>query len=202
MASSARIVSTVHLVKGSIVDVRSCPGRLTASWCHAEYPFRNAPGLGSSTGAYLLGLMPPELLQVCRSSLLVSISMRVVMPMGGPETRRHHVQVLGISLPLLRRDPHYFLVWPALAAAASVSTTSQLPDARSAPLDACVQPTTGERYLLFGSDREATRSQLIKFFSLQDWRADCRMQVRLAFCAACCQNMHLVNDHMQSLKSL
>jgi hypothetical protein len=41
-----------------------------------------------------------------------------------------------------------------------------------------VQPTTGERYLLFGSDREATRSQFIKFFSLQDWRADCRMQVR------------------------
>jgi hypothetical protein len=42
-----------------------------------------------------------------------------------------------------------------------------------------LQPTTSERYLLFGSDREATRSQFIKFFSLEDWRADCRMQVRL-----------------------
>ncbi len=30
----------------------------------AEYPFSKVPGLGSSTGAYLLGLFPPELLQV------------------------------------------------------------------------------------------------------------------------------------------
>jgi hypothetical protein len=45
-----------------------------------EYPFKNAPGVGASTGAYLLGLMPPEL-----------------------------VQKLGIEIPTIRRDPHYFL---------------------------------------------------------------------------------------------
>src|SRR5271154_7549404 len=59
-----------------------------------EKPFKKAPNLGTSTGAYLLGLMQPEL-----------------------------VKKLAIDLPLLRRDPHYFL------------------------------PTTGDKYLLFGRDR-------------------------------------------------
>src|SRR5262245_10882576 len=45
-----------------------------------EHPFRAAPKLGASTVAYLLGLMPPELLDK-----------------------------LQIELPLRRRDPHYFL---------------------------------------------------------------------------------------------
>ncbi len=45
-----------------------------------ERPFAKAPGLRTSTGAYLLGLMQPELLQK-----------------------------LGLELPLKRRDPHYFL---------------------------------------------------------------------------------------------
>lgn len=48
--------------------------------CRTEYPFKSAPGLGVSTGAYLLGLMPPELLRE-----------------------------LELDLPLKRRDPHYFL---------------------------------------------------------------------------------------------
>src|SRR5436190_6621762 len=47
--------------------------------CRTEEPFARVPGLRHSTGAYLLGLMPPEL-----------------------------IQKLGIELPLLRRDPHYF----------------------------------------------------------------------------------------------
>ncbi len=59
-----------------------------------EQPFPRVPGLSQSTGAYLLGLMPPEL-----------------------------PRKLGVEFPVLRRDPHYFL------------------------------PTTGDRYLLFGSDR-------------------------------------------------
>jgi phytoene dehydrogenase-like protein len=59
-----------------------------------ERPFRRAPELRQSTGAYLLGLMPPEL-----------------------------IKLLGLDLPLVRRDPHYFL------------------------------PSTGDRYLIFGSDR-------------------------------------------------
>ena len=49
-----------------------------------EYPFARAPRLGTSTGAYLLGLMPPEL-----------------------------IATLGLDLPLLRRDPHYALPAPA-----------------------------------------------------------------------------------------
>jgi phytoene dehydrogenase-like protein len=48
--------------------------------CRTERPFAKAPNLGTSTGAYLLGLMPPELLERA-----------------------------GVKLPLRRRDPHYFL---------------------------------------------------------------------------------------------
>jgi phytoene dehydrogenase-like protein len=48
--------------------------------CKTERPFKKAPSLGTSTGAYLCGLVPPELL-----------------------TR------IGVDLPLKRRDPHYFL---------------------------------------------------------------------------------------------
>lgn len=74
-----------------------------------EAPFSRAPGLRTSTGAYLLGLMPPEL-----------------------------VAELGISIPLLRRDPHYFL------------------------------PTTGKAHLLLGSDQARARAQLSSFFSARD----------------------------------
>ena len=45
-----------------------------------EYPFPNAPRLGTSTGAYLLGVMQPEL-----------------------------IAKLGAKFQLIRRDPHYFL---------------------------------------------------------------------------------------------
>jgi len=86
-----------------------------------ERPFARAPGLPTSTGAYLLGLMPPEL------------------------PRR-----LGVEIPLLRRDPHYFL------------------------------PTTGGRYLLFGSDDAALRRQFIDFFSEADWRANEALQAEIA----------------------
>jgi phytoene dehydrogenase-like protein len=82
-----------------------------------ERPFKKAPQLGTSTGAYLLGVMPPELMAK-----------------------------LGLKLTLLRRDPHYFL------------------------------PTTGRRYLLFGSDRAATKAQFEAFFSAADWKAHCRLQ--------------------------
>jgi phytoene dehydrogenase-like protein len=85
--------------------------------CKTEYPFARAPGLGISTGAYLLGLMPPELLAT-----------------------------LNVDLPLHRRDPHYFL------------------------------PTTGQRYLLFGSDQAAMRAQFLAFFSEADWRANQALQ--------------------------
>ena len=86
-----------------------------------EYPFKKAPGLGISSGAYLLGLMPPELMST-----------------------------LGLDLPLLRRDPHYFL------------------------------PTTSDRYLLFGSDADAMRQQFLRFFSEADWRANAALNDELA----------------------
>jgi phytoene dehydrogenase-like protein len=82
-----------------------------------ERPFQKAPGLGTSTGAYLLGVMPPEL-----------------------------IAKLGLKLTLLRRDPHYFL------------------------------PTTGKRYLLFGSDAKATQEQFETFFSKADAQANARLQ--------------------------
>jgi phytoene dehydrogenase-like protein len=85
-----------------------------------ERPFPKVPQLSQSTGAYLLGLMPPEI------------------------PRR-----LGVEFPLLRRDPHYFL------------------------------PTTSDRYLLFGGDRDATRRQYEEFFSTSDWAADEAMQAEL-----------------------
>ncbi len=85
-----------------------------------ERPFSKAPRLRQSTGAYLLGLMPPEL-----------------------------PRKLGVEFPVLRRDPHYFL------------------------------PTTQNRYLLFGSDREATQRQYEGFFSAADWAADEALQAEL-----------------------
>ncbi len=48
--------------------------------CRTEHPFPGAPEVAASTGAYLLGLMPPEL-----------------------------TAALGVDLPLQRRDPHYLL---------------------------------------------------------------------------------------------
>ncbi len=45
-----------------------------------ERPFAKVPDLATSTGAYLLGLMPPELLAI-----------------------------MDVDMPLKRRDPHYFL---------------------------------------------------------------------------------------------
>src|SRR5205814_8489235 len=54
------------------------------------------------------------------------------------------------DLPPLRRDPHYFL------------------------------PTTGDRYLLFGSDARKTREQMRAFFSEEDARADEALQDELA----------------------
>ncbi len=45
-----------------------------------EFPFKSAPGLAQSTGAYLFGIMPPEL-----------------------------IKKLGVDIPFIRRDPHWFI---------------------------------------------------------------------------------------------
>ena len=88
--------------------------------CRTERPFSRVPELPQSTGAYLLGPMPPELL------------------------RR-----LGLELPLVRRDPHYFL------------------------------PTRGDRCLLVGRDAEASRRSFLAMFSERDWEADRALQAEL-----------------------
>jgi phytoene dehydrogenase-like protein len=87
-----------------------------------EKPFARAPGLSASTGAYLLGLMPPEL-----------------------------AGELGLSIPLIKRDPHYFL------------------------------PTTESgRYLLLGSNEEKNRTAFTRFSSDRDFRAHVALQEELA----------------------
>ncbi|HEY3665473.1 MAG TPA: NAD(P)/FAD-dependent oxidoreductase [Polyangiaceae bacterium] len=86
-----------------------------------EYPFPRAPELPHSTGAYLLGLMPPELLRK-----------------------------LELEIPVLRRDPHYFL------------------------------PSQGEGYLLFGSDQAELERQFVSFFSRADFEAHLRLQAELS----------------------
>jgi phytoene dehydrogenase-like protein len=86
-----------------------------------EYPFARAPELPHSTGAYLLGLMPPELLQK-----------------------------LGLEIPVLRRDPHYFL------------------------------PRQSQGYLLFGSDQAELERQFVQFFSRADFEAHQRLQAELS----------------------
>ena len=89
-----------------------------------EAPFPAVRDLRQSTGSYLLGLMPPEVLAAMQ-----------------------------VELPVLRRDPHYFL------------------------------PTagwSGAPYLLFGSDRTATRDQFRRFFSDEDFAADERLGAELA----------------------
>jgi len=89
--------------------------------CRTERPFRRAPGLAASTGAYLLGLMPPELLAA-----------------------------LDLDLPLVRRDPHYFL------------------------------PALDGRWLLLGADPAAARDQFARMFTERDWRANEALGAELA----------------------
>jgi phytoene dehydrogenase-like protein len=78
-----------------------------------EYPFARAPKLGTSTASYLLGVMQPEI-----------------------------IERTGANIPVLRRDPHYFL------------------------------PTLDGRYLLFGSDQAVMKQQFMSMFSLRDWQAN------------------------------
>jgi hypothetical protein len=82
------------------------------------------------------------------------------------------LRILGIQLPLLRRDPWYFLP----TTGAPCPARWPLPRAGRGR-DAC-PARAGERYLLFGSDSTALRQQFAKFFSEEDWRADQRLQVR------------------------
>ncbi len=114
------LVASIYLaragLKTTVVEARSTVGGAAKT----EYPFTSAPRLGVSTGAYLLGLAPPELLKD-----------------------------LGLELPLLRRDPHYFL------------------------------PRPKEGYLLFGSDEAQLQRQFLASFSAKDWEANQAMNREL-----------------------
>jgi phytoene dehydrogenase-like protein len=114
------LVSAVLLARAGLsVVVLEAAGVLGGA-ARTERPFARVPGLGHSTGSYLLGLMPPELFKT-----------------------------LDVDIPVLRRDPHYFL------------------------------PTRGDAYLLFGTDREATRAQMARFFTPVDVAADDAMQAEI-----------------------
>ncbi len=114
------LVAAVLLARGGLSVTVVEQADVVGGAARTEQPFPRAPELRASTGAYLLGLMPPELMAE-----------------------------LGLELPLVRRDPHYFL------------------------------PTTGDRYLLFGSDAAETRRQMEAFFSTADWSAHTRLQTEL-----------------------
>src|SRR5262249_38957792 len=105
----AAIILARHGLRVLLLEERESVGGAAKT----EYPFAKAPTVWSSTGAYLLGIMPPELLDL-----------------------------LHATIPLVRRDPHYFL------------------------------PTFDHRYLLLGSDAGAMRQQFLEFFSAGDWKAN------------------------------
>src|SRR5690349_8394196 len=117
------LVSAVLLARAGLDVVVLEAAEVLGGATRTEHPFGRVPGLGQSTGSYLLGLMPPEL-----------------------------IRTLAVDIPVLRRDPHYFLPTPG---------------------------PVGSPYLLFGSDREATRAQLRSFFSEADLAADDALQAEL-----------------------
>ncbi|MEV8510114.1 NAD(P)/FAD-dependent oxidoreductase [Actinoplanes sp. NPDC051475] len=118
------LVSAVLLARAGLDVVVLEAADVLGGATRTEHPFGKVPGLGQSTGSYLLGLMPPELLAT-----------------------------LDVDIPVLRRDPHYFLPTPG---------------------------GPGSPYLLFGSDRDATRAQMEQFFSPRDIAADEALQVEIA----------------------
>ncbi len=115
------LVSAILLARAGLSVAVLEESEVIGGATRTEHPFAKVPGLGQSTGSYLLGLVPPELLRT-----------------------------LDLTIPVLRRDPHYFL------------------------------PTPSDAYLLFGSDRAATRAQLERFFSPADVAADDALQAELS----------------------
>ncbi|GID25798.1 phytoene desaturase family protein [Paractinoplanes brasiliensis] len=118
------LVSAILLARAGLDVVVLEATDVIGGAARTERPFPKAPGLGHSTGSYLLGLMPPELLRT-----------------------------LDVDIPVLRRDPHYFLPTPGPA---------------------------GSPHLLFGRDHASTREQLERFFSPRDAAADEQLAVEIA----------------------
>lgn len=61
----------LRLSEGHIAWARPQAMDVVGGACRTEFPFSRAPDLGVSTGAYLLGLFPPELLQVALVRLVL-----------------------------------------------------------------------------------------------------------------------------------
>jgi phytoene dehydrogenase-like protein len=74
------LVAAIELARAQLRTLVLEARPVVGGAARTEYPFAHAPKVGTSPGAYLLGVMPPEL-------------------MGR----------LGVRVRLLRRDPHYFL---------------------------------------------------------------------------------------------
>ena len=72
----AAVILARHGLQVSVLEEQATIGGAAKT----EYPFARAPELGTSSGAYLLGIMPPEL-----------------------------IAKLQAKFNLIRRDPHYFL---------------------------------------------------------------------------------------------
>ncbi|MGH9962262.1 MAG: phytoene desaturase family protein, partial [Pyrinomonadaceae bacterium] len=72
----AAVILARHGLKVTLLEQKATIGGATRT----EYPFAKAPKLGTSSGAYLLGVMQPEL-----------------------------IAKLKAKFKLIRRDPHYFL---------------------------------------------------------------------------------------------
>ena len=121
-----------------------------------ERPFPRVPGLRHSTGSYLLGLMPPELLE--------RLDIRLDVGRAGQHATQVAAAAATAAVPaaeatttpagirILRRDPHYFLPTPG---------------------------GPGSPYLLFGTDTAATRAQLATHFSTVDLVAEDALQSEL-----------------------
>ncbi|SCE64680.1 phytoene desaturase family protein [Micromonospora mirobrigensis] len=118
------LVSAILLARAGLDVLVLEAAEVIGGATRTENPFPRVPGLRHSTGSYLLGLMPPELLAT-----------------------------LDVEIPVLRRDPHYFLPTPG---------------------------GPGAPYLLNGRDTAATRRQLTEMFSPADVAADDALQAELA----------------------
>ncbi|ASW54033.1 NAD(P)/FAD-dependent oxidoreductase [Plantactinospora sp. KBS50] len=118
------LVSAILLARAGLKVLMLEAAGVIGGAARTERPFPRVPQLSHSTGSYLLGLMPPELLST-----------------------------LDVRIPVLRRDPHYFLPTPG---------------------------PVGSPYLLVGADPAVNRERLAEFFSPADVAADDAMQAELA----------------------